>query len=138
MGALEIVSGMVKASKNFRNRITNIESPQQKNSYDCGTYVIMYAQNIADNIVNNALLNKIEVITENVPKTRKLIYNYVREKKGLLVGGKEIESGEKNKNKKRMEEGEKTKNKIQEKTFEKEKKKKTQKKKKKKKKKKKN
>ena len=90
--ALEIVSGMVKASKNFRNKITNIESPQQKNSYDCGTYVIMYAQNIADNIVNNAFLNKIEVITENVSKTRKLIYNYVREKKGLLVGGKEIEN----------------------------------------------
>merc|ERR1711874_657079 len=62
-------------------RITNIESPQQKNSYDCGTYVIMYAQNIADNIVNNSLLNKIEVITENVPKSRELIYNYVREKK---------------------------------------------------------
>ena len=113
--ALEIVKGMAKASKNFKDRITNIESPQQKNGYDCGTYVIMYANNIAENIVNNALLNKIEVKIDDVTKTRKWIYNYIIEKKGLLVGEKENENREKNKNKKRMEEGEKTKNKIQEK-----------------------
>ena len=47
--ALEIVSGMAKASKNFKDRITNIESPQQNNGYDCGTYIIIYANNMAAN-----------------------------------------------------------------------------------------
>ena len=85
---------MSKASKNFKDRITNIESPQQKNGYDCGTYVIMYANNIAENIVNNALLNKIEVKIDDVTKTRKWIYNYIIEKKGLLVGEKKNENRE--------------------------------------------
>ena len=57
---------MAKANENFKDGITNIASPQQKNGYDCGTYVIMYANRIAENIVNNAVLNTIEVKTDDV------------------------------------------------------------------------
>ena len=106
---------MAKASKNFKDRITNIESPQQKNGYDCGTYVIMYANSIAENIINNALLNEIEVKIDDVTTTRKSIYNYIKEKKELLVGEKKNENREENKNKKHMEEVEKIKDKIPEK-----------------------
>ena len=59
--------------------------------------------------VNNVLLNKIEVKIDDVTTTRKWIYNYIMEKKGLLVEEKKNENREKNKNKKRMEEGEKIK-----------------------------
>ena len=57
----------------------------KKNGYDCGTYVIMCANSIAENIVNNAVLNKIEVKTDDVTATRKWIYNHIMEKKWLLV-----------------------------------------------------
>ena len=76
-------------------------------------YVIMYANSIAENIVNNAVLNKIEVKTD-VTETRKWIYNHIMEKKGLLVGKKKNVNREENKNKKRME-VEKIKDKIPEK-----------------------
>ena len=48
----------------------------------------MNANSIAEIIVNNALLNKIEVKIDDVTVTRKWIYNHIMEKKGLLVGKK--------------------------------------------------
>ena len=94
---------MAKTNKNFNDGVINIASPQQKNGYDCGTYVIMYANNIAENIVNNAVLDKIEVKTD-VTATRKWIYNHIMEKKELLVGKKKNVNRKENKNKKHMAE----------------------------------
>ena len=59
----------------------NSESPQQNDAYSCGMYTIMNTIKIAGNIVNKKLINKIEMETGDITKTRKWMNDIIQPKK---------------------------------------------------------
>ena len=79
--ARQITKILAKANKCFKDEMINSESPQQKDAYSCGIYTIMNTNKIAVNIVNKKLINKIEMGTGDIAKTRKWINDIITIKK---------------------------------------------------------
>ena len=75
--ARQITKILAKANKCFKDEMVNSESPQQKDAYSCGIYAIMNTNKIARNIVNKKLINKIEMGTGDIAKTRKWINDII-------------------------------------------------------------
>lgn len=75
--ARQITRILAKANKCFTNEMINSESPQQKDAYSCGIYTIMNTIKIAENIINKKLINKIEMGTGDIAKTRKWINDII-------------------------------------------------------------
>ena len=89
MYALELMGKLSLADKFFKTEITDKDSPAQSNGYDCGIYVAMYANKLAEGISNGnfpnleitpsdateyrrALRNKINSLIEFISKDKKL------------------------------------------------------------------
>ena len=51
MHAAELIQKIASADNRFSNFQKKVESPQQKNRYDCGPYIMLFANKIADNLV---------------------------------------------------------------------------------------
>ena len=59
--AFQLMHKISSADNSFGTSKADIEPPQQKNGYDCGPYVMLFANKIADNLINGTSPNKFEV-----------------------------------------------------------------------------
>ena len=61
MHALELIRKISSADSRFSHFQIKIKSPQQKNGYDCGPYIMLFANKIADNLIKGTEPNHYEV-----------------------------------------------------------------------------
>ena len=61
MHALELINKISSADSRFSITKENVKSPQQKNGYDCGPYIMLFANKIADNLMVGTNPNHFEV-----------------------------------------------------------------------------
>ena len=71
MHALELIIKISSADSNFSISKTNVKSPQQKNGYDCGPYIMLFANKIADNLKKGTNPNNFEVSEHEASGYRK-------------------------------------------------------------------
>ena len=61
MHALELIHKISSADSRFSHFQAKTKSPQQKNGYDCGPYIMLFANKIADNLIKGTEPNHYEV-----------------------------------------------------------------------------
>ena len=61
MHAVELINKISTADSRFSITKENVKSPQQKNGYDCGPYIMLFANKIADNLMVGTNPNHFEV-----------------------------------------------------------------------------
>ena len=61
MHAVELINKISTADSRFSITKENVKSPQQKNGYDCGPYIMLFANKIADNLMEGMNPNHFEV-----------------------------------------------------------------------------
>ena len=71
MHAVELIHKISSADSRFSNSQKNVKPPQQKNGYDCGPYIMLFANKIADNLVNGVDPNHYEVSEDEAFRYRK-------------------------------------------------------------------
>merc|ERR1711874_102501 len=71
MQAVELMHEMGFADSRFSISQKNVKPPQQKNGYDCGPYIMLFANKIADNLVKGVDPNYYEVSKDEASRYRK-------------------------------------------------------------------
>ena len=71
MHAVELIHKISYADSRFNHFQENVKPPQQKNGYDCGPYIMLFANKIADNLVKGAYPNHYEVSENEASRYRR-------------------------------------------------------------------
>ena len=71
MHAVELIHKISSADSGFSISQTKVKPPQQKNGYDCGPYIMLFANKIADNLVKGVNPNYYEVSKDEASRYRK-------------------------------------------------------------------
>ena len=65
----------------FEENTKEVECPRQRNSYDCGIYIIIMMEKIIRNIKNNRCIESIEINQEEAVEKREILKNKIIELK---------------------------------------------------------
>ena len=83
--AVELMYKISVSNDNFIPKMTDIPSPKQCNGYDCGPYIIMYANKMAENITHGDSLNFYNVTHAEAKECRKTLRMAIIEEKKKFV-----------------------------------------------------
>ena len=98
---IEVAKDMVRKLKRldrftFEANTKEVDCPRQRNSYDCGIYVIIMMEKILRNLKDNRCIEDIEITQEEADEKRESLRKKIKETKEIDKQTKEISEEKKN------------------------------------------